>query len=118
MVLRKGFTLVELVVVVAIIGILVTIAVPKFTAMTDGAKEATFEANHRILISAVSMYVADNGGDLPTVITDLDPYLPNGGTTALLGDPPGATYTINSGALESSFVPTNGGATINKSYTP
>ena len=57
---RKGFTLVELIVVIAIIGILVLIAVPRFGSITDAAEQRTVEANHRILISAAQMYYAEN----------------------------------------------------------
>lgn len=53
---KKGFTLAELLIVIAIIAILVAIAVPTFTAQMNKAKEAVDDANLR---SATSMAVAD-----------------------------------------------------------
>ena len=46
---KKGFTLAELLIVVAIIGILVAIAIPVFTAQLNKAKEGTDVANARSL---------------------------------------------------------------------
>lgn len=58
---QKGFTLVELMVVVVIIGILVAIAVPVYNDITTTAKEKACEANKRTIQGAVSMYYAKHG---------------------------------------------------------
>jgi prepilin-type N-terminal cleavage/methylation domain-containing protein len=58
---KSGFTLVELMVVVAIIGILVAIAVPIYINNTKASERAVVEANLRILDSAIMHYVAAEG---------------------------------------------------------
>lgn len=60
---KKGFTLAELLVVVAIIGILVAISVPLFTAQLGKARKATNEANLRAAkVAAVADYMTNDDG--------------------------------------------------------
>ena len=51
---KKGFTLAELLVVVAIIGVLVAISIPIFTSQLEKAREATDAANIRAAYAEVS----------------------------------------------------------------
>lgn len=62
---QKGFTLVELMIVVAIIGILAAVAIPKFAQMLEKSREGATKGNLGALRSAVSNYYADQQGWYP-----------------------------------------------------
>jgi len=70
---KKGFTLVELMVVVIILGILVAIAIPIYNNVTGDAQKKACAANERTLEGAVAMYQAANGGKKPDNLDDLVP---------------------------------------------
>src|SRR3990167_3421097 len=60
-----GFTLIELMVVVAVIGISAAVTVPKFSEMIRNSREASTKGNLGTLRSALTIYKSDNDGLKP-----------------------------------------------------
>lgn len=58
----RGFTLIEVLVVVAILGILAAIVVPKIMDRPDEAKRVAAKADIAALVQALKLYRLDNGG--------------------------------------------------------
>ncbi len=72
---KKGFTLMEMLIVVAIIVILVAVSVPTFTSSLDDAKKATDAANLRAAKSLANIaYVMNQWPAAPADVTDVKYY--------------------------------------------
>ncbi len=68
----NGFTLIELMIVVAIVGILAAVAVPKFADLVRKANEGATKGNLGAIRSAVTIYYAEQSGVFPNPTVDGD----------------------------------------------
>ena len=111
MVTRRGFTLVELLVVLAVVATLLTLAVPRYFGSIDKSKEAVLKENLNQMREAISRYYADKGKypeSLETLAGDkylrkvpLDPVTESAATWVAVpsADPQkGGVYDVRSGA--------------------
>ena len=64
----KGFTLVEILIVVVILGILAAIVIPQFTSASTEAKEASLCSDIQSMRAAIELYKIQHNDDLPTVV--------------------------------------------------
>ncbi|MFU8828028.1 MAG: type II secretion system protein [Phycisphaerales bacterium] len=81
---RRGFSLIELVIVIVIIGIIGAIAVPRMSRAATGAADSSLVADLNVLRTAIELYQAEHGGQYPSFanfVPQLTTYTDDQGNT-------------------------------------
>lgn len=108
---RRGFTLIEMLVVMAILATLLAVAAPRYFLSLDRSKEVALRANLRLLRETIDKYEADTGslpGSLEVLVNrrylravPVDPMTDSATSWVIVGHPDGQTqgvYDIRSGS--------------------
>lgn len=110
---RKGFTLIELIVVLAVLAIIMAIAVPRFLGVQEDAEEKADENTLQMIAKAAELYYAQNPDG--TAITTADDLVDEGYLDEIKFNTD--TYGATSGSEVSVTNSTSGGVILKVSGT-
>lgn len=128
---KKGFTLIEMLVVIAIIAILVAIVVPTVSKATNKASYATDAANLRSIMGVANVKLSETSADVAAAVSAMTPfdcktfpgakayiYYVNPGFIVAYYDNEGTYYTIDSFAEAAAAGVAPAAATLPEGGTP
>lgn len=72
---KKGFTLIELIIVIAILALLIAIAIPRYQRSNLSAQATAHNANVRVIKNAAILYSMDQPKEGKIELDELKPYL-------------------------------------------
>ena len=100
---RKGFTLVEIMIVVLIIGILLAIAIPSYLKFRDRANESAAKANVRASIPGLEAYYADNNTYVGMTLANIQASYDAGIKNITFGTLTATSYCVQSVVGQATF---------------
>ncbi len=88
---RRGFTLIEILIVVIILGILAAIVIPQFSSASNDARKSNVQTTVQTLRSQIALYKLQHQDALPDLVTSWAPFLSQSDAAGNI--PPAATAT-------------------------
>lgn len=117
---QAGFTLIEVVAAAALLGLMVTMAMPSLNAANAKVKDSRLKADLATVDQAIQLYVIDNGS-VPAKLDDLAPdyiakidNIKDAKNTAFSYSGSGSTYTLTGKNTAGTEVYSNGSTTAPK----
>ena len=91
---KKGFTLIELIIVLAILAIIAAIAIPNFASVRKNAANKTDVQSANVIKRTLTMYIADGTIPIPTTAITNATITVSGSTISLANFPTGTQDTV------------------------
>lgn len=116
--MKKGFTILEIVITIGVFALLMAFTVPKFISLTHKAKEGSTKHQLVKVRTAIAAYYGENMGEYPT--DDLSSLVPTYIEAIPLAKVPGLPVSnhVSTGSYDEAFTKTGGWVYINDKNDP